>query len=148
MYTGWMRPFNFDGVVGCDTDSVELSRRRQGDCSPRQRLGLISINSTYIDWIDRRFLYRGMFATAFVLLGFVVFVSAFLFLVGYSLFFYQDFWDSVGAGVCALIVISFAVVFCYKSLKFEFFLHIYYPIRFNRKNVRYTYSAISGMVGF
>ncbi|MCS6480073.1 DUF6708 domain-containing protein [Burkholderia thailandensis] len=74
-----------------------------------------------------------MFATAFVLLGFVVFVSAFLFLVGYSLFFYQDFWDSVGAGVCALIVISFAVVFYYKSLKFEFFLHIYYPIRFNRK---------------
>ncbi|RBI26539.1 hypothetical protein BRM01_11460 [Xanthomonas oryzae pv. oryzae] len=44
---------------------------------PAQRLALVFINSIFIDWIDRRFLYRGMLNMSFVflcLLGFLYFL--------------------------------------------------------------------------
>ncbi|MDN7673525.1 hypothetical protein QZM22_13605 [Burkholderia oklahomensis] len=96
-------------------------------------MGLISINSTYIDWIDRRFLYRGMLGTAIPLVGLLAFVIAFAFLIGYALFFSDNYGDSIGAASSALIVCIFIVVFYFKSIRFEFFKCIYYPIRFNRK---------------
>lgn len=81
MYTGWIRGFKKNRFLSSDERASVLSREGAG-VAPLQRLGLVSISSTFIEWIDRRFLYRGMLNMSvvfIVLIGFFAF-SGFCFL--------------------------------------------------------------------
>ncbi|AXI18568.1 hypothetical protein DZA55_03720 [Xanthomonas oryzae pv. oryzae] len=110
---------------------MSLPLQRQAKVIPAQRLALISINSMYIDWIDRRFLYRGMLNTSVFLIAFIGFVISCPILI-YGI-------PPVAAGLFVMIFLLsmtpafFAWLFYYMWLKREFFCHVYYPIRFNRK---------------
>ncbi|WP_058362863.1 DUF6708 domain-containing protein [Xanthomonas translucens] len=101
------------------------------DAIPAQRLGLVEINSVYIDWIDRRFLYRGMLNTSVFFIGLLGFLVLFVFLIhdvplGMSLISLVAVLSSITPAVAAYLLYVL-------WLRREFFRYVYYPIRFNRK---------------
>uniref|UniRef100_UPI003DA02848 DUF6708 domain-containing protein n=2 Tax=Xanthomonas oryzae TaxID=347 RepID=UPI003DA02848 len=98
--------------------------------APLQRLGLVSISSTFIEWIDRRFLYRGMLNMSvvfIVLIGFFAF-SGFCFLK-----MAQGGRGAWAIGVMGIMSMGCAGFLYAILLRHEFFRYVYYPIRFNRK---------------
>ncbi|AKO19987.1 DUF6708 domain-containing protein [Xanthomonas oryzae] len=131
MYTGWIgKNFPVDRPLLGDEVSAKLNADSVGSLAA-QRLALVSINSTFIDWIDRRFLYRGMLNTSVFLVGCFIMIACIALCI-------VLFADSVGFGRFGLAFpISVAIggiwIFWNFFLKYEFFRHIYYPIRFNRK---------------
>ncbi|RBB85778.1 hypothetical protein BRN47_24945 [Xanthomonas oryzae pv. oryzae] len=133
MFTGWSRAFKINRPLDEGEKSSSLLRDLKENVIPAQRLGLIKINSSYIDWIDRRFLYRGMLNTSFVLIGVVGFIGISLFL-GFQSFF-GGFTEI--AKWCLRFLVFFALlcgtVLYWVLPRYEFFKFIYYPIRFNRK---------------
>ncbi|AUJ12024.1 DUF6708 domain-containing protein [Xanthomonas oryzae] len=131
MYTGWIKVFPKGGECNSKNNDEILPRGNPSNVIPSQRLGLISINSTFIEWIDRRFLYRGMLNTS------VFFAGCILMVMGVALCI-KLFFDGTGPGKYFVILpISTAAagffLFFQLFLRYEFFSHVYYPIRFNRK---------------
>uniref|UniRef100_UPI0018AA6929 DUF6708 domain-containing protein n=1 Tax=Burkholderia pseudomallei TaxID=28450 RepID=UPI0018AA6929 len=131
MYTGWMAPFPINRKLEAWEKEGGLPRIRQNGIGPNQRLGLVRISSDFIEWIDRRFLYRGMLNVSLVFLC----VISFFILGG---------WLAVRGSVSdgdermffmfsVLAPVAMIALLYYKVLSKEFFTCVYYPIRFNRK---------------
>ncbi|WP_330986804.1 DUF6708 domain-containing protein, partial [Xanthomonas translucens] len=133
MFTGWSRPFRVDRPLEEGEKSSALLRDMQENTIPSQRLGLININSSYIDWVDRRFLYRGMLNTSFVSIGAIGFIGIALFLC--FEYFFGDFTEGAKWGLKFLVPFALlcGAVLYWALPRYEFFKFIYYPIRFNRK---------------
>lgn len=74
MYTGWMAPFPINRKLEAWEKEGGLPRIRQNGIGPNQRLGLVRISSDFIEWIDRRFLYRGMLNVSLVFLCVISFL--------------------------------------------------------------------------
>ncbi|AKO00703.1 DUF6708 domain-containing protein [Xanthomonas oryzae] len=131
MYTGWIKKFPKEWKLTSNEDANKLSSNGDGDSMPSQRIGLIGINSVYIDWIDRKFLYRGMLNTSILLAGcLMMIVLVFIFT--------RLMLGAAGPGRFIMILpiltaVSGILLFFNVFLKLEFFTRIYYPIRFNRK---------------
>ncbi|QSQ51483.1 hypothetical protein ISN36_11810 [Xanthomonas translucens pv. undulosa] len=130
MYTGWFKRFSINRDFSAEERSMSLPLERQVEIMPAQRLALVSINSVYIDWIDRRFLYRGMLNTSvffIVFLGGVIFSPVLIYGIprGNSSF--------VLLLLLSMMPAFFGAVLYYIWLCREFFRFVYYPIRFNRK---------------
>ncbi|QEO27190.1 DUF6708 domain-containing protein [Xanthomonas translucens] len=130
MYTGWVKRFPINRELKEEENSTSLQSGLQPDCAPSQRLGLVGINSTYIEWIDRRFLYRGMLNTSVYVIG----------MIGFIIFSFFCLYESSKGGRPAVTfaIVSMAPALAAFSLYFilprrEFFRFVYYPIRFNRK---------------
>ncbi|UNE63790.1 DUF6708 domain-containing protein [Xanthomonas oryzae] len=130
MYTGWIKRFPSEVKLSEDDSARVLSKEKGGGNFASQRLALIDINSTYIDWIDRRFLYRGMLSMSVVFMAFLGFLFLSIFLLDEMM---EGGRGAVAMGVSSLFTLSGAFGFYALFLKHEFFCHVYYPIRFNRK---------------
>lgn len=81
MYTGWIRRFEKDRLLNEGEIGAKLLRSPAEGVEPDQRMGLIRINSIYMDWIDRRFLYRGMMGTSVITGGFIFFAGMLAWLI-------------------------------------------------------------------
>ncbi|AJX31436.1 DUF6708 domain-containing protein [Burkholderia oklahomensis] len=131
MYTGWMSIFPVNRKLEDGEKAAFMAKNCQDGIDPSQRLGLVKINSTYIDWIDRRFLYRGMLNVSIVFFGVLFFVGMLGWLVWW--FFDADEYHRMAILIPMPVPILAIMVFYLKILNKEFFSHIYYPIRLNRK---------------
>lgn len=133
MYSGWTVPFETARPLTQKEQRQVLMRERGLDVEPGQRAALIALNSTYLDWIDRRFLFRGTlntFLSTLFVIGAIVAVSSAQWMIisgGTSI---RECWP-------ALIIPIPAYVACwylyYMALRGEYFTYTYWPIRFNRK---------------
>ncbi|QSQ43064.1 hypothetical protein ISN35_19265 [Xanthomonas translucens pv. undulosa] len=130
MYTGWIKGFPKGWNLTPEVRSSALNKERQKGLVPAQRLGLISINSKFIDWIDRRFLYRGMLNMSVVFIGLIGFLA-------FAFFCFSRMAEggrgALAIGVMGLMSLMASLIFYVVFLKNEFFRFVYYPIRFNRK---------------
>lgn len=138
MYTGWYNPFEVGRLLSNDERKAKLYRRSQAGVIPDPYGGLVSFNSTYMEFVDRRDRLRGMFGTTFV----GIFVIAVLIGGGGLIFYLLNMkvnnispWLFFGApAMMALLLVAFA----WLSWKYQFakdvFTYTRYPIRFNRKN--------------
>ncbi|UBB94719.1 hypothetical protein I0K01_21720 [Xanthomonas oryzae pv. oryzae] len=132
MYTGWIgSKFPLNRVLSeAELDNAFSKRDSYGFMA--QRLGLIRINSKYIEWIDRRFLYRGMMNTS-------VFLGGCILMVG-GIFVCLDLFFSSYGGTRFFLAMPIAtailgiLLFFFSFLRYDFFSYTYYPIRFNREN--------------
>jgi hypothetical protein len=111
-----------------------LPRETQPGVEPDQRLGMVRINSTYVDWIDRRFLFRGGFKFVAIAIG----IAAMLPLIAYLLIWeplttYSD--DPAVFIAFSGFLLNFLLLcgLYYLGIRFEIFTYTYWPIRFNRK---------------
>ncbi|MBB3261178.1 hypothetical protein F4827_006086 [Paraburkholderia bannensis] len=137
MYNGWMRPFAVNRILLPEERKEALRREAQAEVEPGQHMGLIRLNSTYIDWIDRRFRFRGMLNTSIATLGGLFVVGLGLFVFGDSILFdwtYSDWLLRVclSFGVC-LFAFGSSYVLYYTALRYDYHTYTHYPIRFNRK---------------
>jgi hypothetical protein len=98
-------------------------------------MGLIHLNTTYMDWIDRRFLFRGGF-------GMVVFTAFNICVFSFYLFellprILGDRDPDIEYFLSALMLTLWLAAILGAVLKFillkEYFTYTHYPIRFNRK---------------
>jgi hypothetical protein len=98
------------------------------------RGSLVALNSTYIEWIDRRFLLRGSINTCVALIGCVfVFIASTYFLLYWGII-TPDFDAQLVAFFGYAIILFLVVVMYCAQPGYDLFKKIYYPIRFNRKN--------------
>jgi len=112
-----------------------LPRTPQPGVEPDQHLSLVHFNSTYIDWIDRRFLFRGGMNT---LIGTVTFIAGnigvfyWMNWIPWSLLRLRgdDWWFGI---LMSLPVYGMSAFLYYAGLRGEYFRYTYWPIRFNRK---------------
>ncbi|MCE4373922.1 hypothetical protein LYZ82_23835 [Xanthomonas hortorum pv. hederae] len=130
MYTGWIKWFPRGWELKRENEYSILARGKCGNIIPSQRLGLISINSTFIDWIDRRFLYRGMLNMSLVFMVVLGFVAFSIFCV---LRMMDEDSNTAAFGIASLIPLFAGLGLYVLFLRHEFFCFVYYPIRFNRK---------------
>jgi hypothetical protein len=132
MYTGWMLPFPVNRPLTQEEKAAALPRRRQPDIEPDDHLSLVHFNSTYIDWIDRRFFYRGAFPICLgtlIELGFMISIV----LLILKIFAYSDIGHVVPGLIGVIGIFLYVSIIWHFILRKEYFTYIWYPIRFNRK---------------
>lgn len=139
MFTGWRRDLKFElnRPLTADEKKDALSRDAAQSESYDDRGGLVSLNSTYIEWIDRRFRARGSGTTFLSIIGCAMGVFLILFATYFSL--QGDSGPEEALGVFTDVVgivlgIGIFSLFYWRQISIDFFQRIYWPIRFNRKN--------------
>lgn len=136
MYTGWRRNCKYllDRSLTVDEKRDALSCEASMEPSFDERGGLVALNSTYIEWIDRRFRARGSGSTFGSLLLSLGLIAAAATFVSIGLQHISDTDALLTAAAGATIFVFFAWFFYHIQWGIDFFQKVYYPIRFNRKN--------------
>jgi hypothetical protein len=149
MYTGWLRRFKVDRPIDPVEQFEPLKRERTG--ASNERHCVISLNSTYMDVIDRRYRLRGMVATTVVtLVSTALALFALWMLVTWLPTVYEGRavdWFMVGVLVIGFVG-QFALLYRL-IIGRDFFTYKYYPIRFNRRTRMvhaYTDAGPSGVI--
>lgn len=137
MYSGWIKPFPVDRPMRSDEARAILPRQRSTGAAPFTWSALIRFNSTYAEFIDRRYRLRGMVNTAVGVVGGLFFALLGAFLIG---FFVVDLKvsDEVSANIIGIVGMSVITIgglwsFWHYHLRHDLFTCTHYPIRFNRK---------------
>lgn len=149
MYTGWLRKFKVDRFLEPQERYEVLPRTRNAESNEHHCV--ISLNSTYMDVVDRRYRLRGMVATT---VGTLVCTLMALFGVWLLVTWVPnarpdgqiDWW--LVAIILVLFVGQFPVMWRYTFGR-DFFTYKYYPIRFNRRTRMvhaYTDEGPSGVI--
>lgn len=139
MYTGWAKPFIVNREIDLTERRCALPPSNKSNIKPFAYSALISFNSTYADFIDRRFRLRGMFGT---LLASLVALGATACGIHFFTSMLPEAYASgrvgllfvvVAAVMVGLFTFGMAFMFWRIFLRQEFFAYTHYPIRFNRK---------------
>lgn len=143
MYTGWLTKFRTNRPIDAIERLERLPRERDERCSERHCV--ISLNSTYMDVIDRRYRLRGMVGTTVATL-----VCSAMALFGLWML---SFWvpnarpdgvyDWRVAAVFLLIFVGQWPLVCWLTFGQDFFSCKYYPVRFNRRT-RMVHAFVGG----
>jgi hypothetical protein len=133
MYTGWWKPYPINRPLGLKEEDEKLSRDKpkhaRDAIEPDDRSSLIRFNSTYADFIDRRFRLRGSAFTTIFIAGLALFLGVIALLIS---FFFTDpgHWLSISF---VIVSVACCMIAPLVGLRRDFFLYTHYPIRFNRK---------------
>ncbi|RZT36758.1 DUF6708 domain-containing protein [Cupriavidus agavae] len=133
MYKGWTIPFKINRSLTQEERDQALPRDGAPVARPQQRAALIAMNSTYLDWIDRRFVYRGTMNTFLATLTVLMMIPALIVLnwMGYSIRDDEEYWWTVFLMIVPIYIIFWCIVKL--TLRGEYFSYTYWPVRFNRK---------------
>jgi hypothetical protein len=131
VYSGWTSAWPIDRLLTQEEKDSTLPRHRQEDIDPDDRGASIAFNSTYVEFVGRRFRLRG---GVYTLIGTLFAV----FCIGVSIYIPIGLPSRNAGQFSALIFTALFGIGCasliyYAALRKEYFTHTYYPIRFNRK---------------
>jgi len=138
MQTGWTKPFETGRPMRPDEHQAALPHKHMAGVDPFPWSALIEINSTYADFIDRRYRLRGMVATTSGLVGGVMLLTicAVVFPLSIAEYF-QGILDPLFLAIvipgCTAITCGGIWAFWHYQLRHDLFTYTHYPIRFNRK---------------
>ena len=133
MFTGWAKGFPKNrGLSGMERDAA-LSESQAKPSVPDDAYGLISLNSTYMDFVDRTFKIKGMphcmvgvFGCAFAVWMFCGFVQS-------ASETPEGVIGNVGSlSLVLLMSLAMAWVMWFVILRHDLFQYTHYPVRFNR----------------
>jgi hypothetical protein len=130
MYSGWTSKWPINRPLQQVEKDAALPRQQQETTKPDDHATLVAFNSTYAEFVGRRFLLRGGVSTIFaslITVGLVCLPVA-LFI---SLPAKRDM--IIGSSIVAVFCAASILLFVIMLLSKDFFTHTYYPIRFNRK---------------
>lgn len=137
MFEGWLKLYKVDRRLEDYEREARLDPKVAVELPPIDR-GLLKINSTFIEYVDRPFFVRGWAAMWGLL--FLAGLLAFAYLFGVEAF--RPLQDGsprsqghvyFGLTVVALCLLGSVFVFK-KALLRDFFAYTHYPVRFNRHN--------------
>jgi hypothetical protein len=130
MYSGWTSAWPINRLLTQEEKDSALSRHRQEGIEPDDRGAATAFNSTYVEFVGRRFRLRGGISTLGISLSILFFMFLLLFLLIDSPL---NLANIIGLSITAIFCLSFIFLFWFKILNRDYFTHTYYPIRFNRK---------------
>ncbi|RQS18309.1 DUF6708 domain-containing protein [Burkholderia sp. Bp8998] len=127
-YTGlYAKKYRVNRKLTSEERSNQFNKKKRVDITPFYNISVVEMNSTYLECVDRWFIYRGMMA-AFCLIGMVIPVLAF----------FIPLLSRVDVGLTALSIFLGVWVpywiFVAWMLSKEAFSWTHFPIRFNCKN--------------
>ncbi|MEN7531892.1 DUF6708 domain-containing protein, partial [Cupriavidus sp. DL-D2] len=133
MYVGWTMPFKVNRPLTQLERDQALPRAGLPLARPEQRGALVNMNSTYLDWIDRRFLYRGTMNT---FLATLLILSMMPVLVLLNSMIFDLRGDEQYWWVLLFMMIPIYIML-WHVMRFiicgEYFSYVHWPIRFNRR---------------
>lgn len=137
MFSGWTAEFKTDRPLSSDERMSSLPIKGDTHSDPFPYSSIIRFNSTFVDFIDRRFRLRGMVVTSFGALLLAGIVALGLFLIPY-VYLKLDDGDQLRSNLIfyaaiAAMCFGIPIVIWRKHYRKELFTYSYYPIRFNRK---------------
>jgi Family of unknown function (DUF6708) len=131
MYSGWFKRWPINRAITKTERDAVLKRGRVPGWTPDDRGTLTAFNSTYAEFVGRRFRLRGG-------IGMTIFILFPLWMVGFAAYAWvaspptrQDLL--IGDLTISFLAIIVAVGLWWLIFSKEFCTHTYYPIRFNRK---------------
>lgn len=141
MYTGWTSPFKLGRPLEREERYAALPHQRQADTIPDPHSSLLHFNSTYAEFIDRRYRLRGMATTTLWLLAGIIFPVIGTLFVGYFIWIGSYLTGEISGKFATIISIA-SFLICFGGpwvlwkflLRHDLFAYTHYPIRFNRKN--------------
>lgn len=137
MQTGWTKPFEVERPMRPDEHKATLPHGRTSGVEPFSWSALVRFNSTYAEFIDRRYRLRGMVASTAGLLCVVTMIGLMAVLIpagnarlgaDVSTWVHVFFSAVVGTACLAGVMVPW-----HYHLRHDLFTYTYYPIRFNRK---------------
>lgn len=130
MFSGWTIKWRLNRLLTPDEYSSALPRQRQENIEPDDRGTAVAFNSTYVEFVGRRFRLRGGIISFLATLGIFLFISvpAVVFYTGPS-----NSANTISTLIVAIFTFGWATFLWLFFLRKEYFSHTYYPIRFNRK---------------
>ncbi|MEJ2632734.1 MAG: hypothetical protein P8015_16245 [Acidihalobacter sp.] len=130
MYSGWTSKWPINRSLQQVEKDAALPRQQQETTKPDDHATLVAFNSTYAEFVGRRFLLRGGASTlAFSLATVASICLPLVFAFALDL----NKANIIGISMLSLFVVGWILFFITKILSKDFFTHTYYPIRFNRK---------------
>ncbi|MEJ2633251.1 MAG: hypothetical protein P8014_19970 [Acidihalobacter sp.] len=130
MYSGWTSKWPINRPLQQVEKDAALPRQQQETTKPDDHATLVSFNSTYAEFVGRRFLLRGGASTVFFSLATLVLICLpFLSFTPSS----GKESEIIGFSIFTIFSAAWILLFVIKILSKDFFTHTYYPIRFNRK---------------
>ncbi|MEJ2633252.1 MAG: hypothetical protein P8015_18965 [Acidihalobacter sp.] len=130
MYSGWIVKWKLNRPLTREERDSALPRNRQEGIKADNHATVVAFNSTYAEFVGRRFLLRGGFKTfgsTFAVIGYVLVPAFILFSIP------MDSRNIIGLSMVSITAAAFALALIVRILSRDFFTHTYYPIRFNRK---------------
>ncbi|WP_265920869.1 DUF6708 domain-containing protein [Cupriavidus nantongensis] len=137
-YAGWLTRYKVNRPLHAYEDEEHLDPRRPVEDLPPNDHGVLRVNSTFVEYMDRFFLERGWAA-----MGGAPFIAMFLFFALSTLSTMHTprvdgslpdesfvVTDWIFVVVCIVFVLCIIKLIWLK----DFFCYTHYPIRFNRKN--------------
>lgn len=136
MYTGWLRNLKFEVNRPLTVDETKDALPRDAAKSDAydDHFGLVELNSTYIEWVDRRFRARGSGSCFLLFFASIGTLAAGCFSLWFGL--HHDAGEATFLIEVAGFVLGlfFSWLFYWLLWGLDFFQKVYWPIRFNRKN--------------
>ena len=141
MESGWFYPFDTPRQFMPGErrrEGLPRDPKRLGDVEADERGGLLHLNSTYLDIIDRWFRIRGGMSSILALVCTVVLFGGFFFYLFFVFIaYYMNGALDLAIEIGLVCIFALGVVFPFfiarKSIGRDFFAYTHYPIRFNRK---------------
>lgn len=132
MLTGWHPKFELERGLANLEKTERLALGVRGDLHPDDSTSLVSLNSTYAEFVDRTFSMKGFIPTlvtgTFSFLCVVIAIYAVV-----SVFPASPTWADFLAIFLFILLMGGLVLFFWNLvLKYDFFAYRYYPVRFNR----------------
>ncbi|WP_411852530.1 DUF6708 domain-containing protein [Stenotrophomonas sp. LGBM10] len=133
MLTGWHPEFTTRRALLRNEEAAQLLKDSPGSHVPDDAFGMISFNSTVLEFTDRTFKVKGMAATMNLSTCSIAF---FAFLVWISIDFIQMDDGLVESMLSILMIgvplVGFPLYFWHVHLRKDLFQYTHYPVRFNR----------------
>ena len=131
MYSGWVIKWRVNRNVSEEEyASGLLMKPLEGACSDDKGT-LTAFNSTYVEFVDRRFRLRGGFGTMIATVWFL-FSLFFIFFAWLGLP-HQEFDEIIGVIVISSVSLLSGFISWYVLPRLDFFNCTNYPVRFNRR---------------
>ena len=150
MQTGWLPPFKLDRELNAQERTAWVRPNRPEGVPPNERSCLIRFNSTYSEFVDRKFRKRGGPVTLAVAFWSLVLALGSVFFVHNTIYADKDRWDwytwSISFATVALCI-GAPALFWKWYLSVDFFTYTHYPVRFNRKTRKVYFFRHNGPGG-
>ncbi|WP_411852526.1 DUF6708 domain-containing protein [Stenotrophomonas sp. LGBM10] len=148
MLTGWYPAFNYARPLEQIEWESELHQSEFGEFYPDDAVGMTTLNSTYLEFIDRTFKTKGMAATAMSAAGSIFMIAVLVQVAITSLGTEDDLIGSlIGIAVLSVPALGFPFYFWNVHLHKDLFQYTHYPVRFNRITRRIYFFRHNGPGG-
>ncbi len=132
MMTGWYPAFTMERSLLPSEEESLLLKDSPGSHVPDDAFGMISFNSTYLEFVDRSFKVKGMASTLLLMAGEVFLACVYIYFIAHMDGRVSDYGDWAALAMFTLGLATCVALLWNLHLRKDLFQYTHYPVRFNR----------------